>query len=185
MPFPLFQRSRGPDRIGALYGAIVAQARQPALYAEYGVPDTMEGRFDMIVLHVALFFRRVRKEPEPIRQLGQGVFDRFCADMEHNLREIGLSDVAIPREMRRVGEAYYGRASAYDRAIGAADRAALADALARNVFTDGADAGAPRLAAYVRAAVEMLARQECEAIAGGAVAFPDPAALPGVTVASA
>jgi cytochrome b pre-mRNA-processing protein 3 len=96
----------------------------------------MDGRFDMIVLHVALFFRRVRKEAEPVRALGQGVFDRFCADMEHNFREIGLSDVAIPKEMRRVGEAYYGRAAAYDRALAGDDQTGLTEALARNVFAD-------------------------------------------------
>jgi cytochrome b pre-mRNA-processing protein 3 len=178
MPFPLFARNRAADKIGSLYGAIVAQARQPAFYAEYGVPDTIDGRFDMIVLHVALFFRRVRGEPAAVRGLGQDVFDRFCADMEHNLRETGVSDVAIPKEMRRIGEAYYGRAAAYDRALVSADEVALVDALARNVFGGAVDADAARLAIYVRTAVEMLARQNAEGIAGGAVNFADPAAIP-------
>jgi cytochrome b pre-mRNA-processing protein 3 len=177
MPFPLFARNRAADKIGSLYGAIVAQARQPAFYAEYGVPDTIDGRFDMIVLHVALFFRRVRGEPA-VRGLGQGVFDRFCADMEHNLRETGVSDVAIPKEMRRIGEAYYGRAAAYDRALASADEAALVDALARNVFGGAMDADAARLANYVRTAVEVLAHQNSEGIVGGEVNFPDPAAIP-------
>ena len=181
MPFPLLRRTRAADTIGSLYGAIVAQARHPAFYSEYGVPDTMDGRFDMIVLHVALFFRRVRKEPGPVRELGQGVFDRFCADMEHNFREIGLSDVAIPREMRRVGEAYYGRAAAYDRALAANDQGVLAEALARNVFTDAEAVDAARLATYVRAAVDVLARQDSAAFAGSAVSFPAPAAIPAVT----
>jgi cytochrome b pre-mRNA-processing protein 3 len=183
MPFPLFQRTRVTDKIGSLYGAIVAQARQPAFYAAYGVPDTMDGRCDMIVLHVALFFRRVRKEAEPVRALGQGVFDRFCDDMEHNFREIGLSDVAIPKEMRRVGEAYYGRAAAYDRALARDDQTGLADALARNVFADATRVDAARLAAYVRTAVDALARQDSEMIATGAVSFPEPAAIPAVAPA--
>lgn len=182
MPFPLFQRTRGADKIGSLYGAIVAQARQPAFYAEYGVPDTMDGRFDMIVLHVALFFRRVRGEADSVRELGQGVFDRFCADMEHNFRELGLSDVAIPKEMRRVGEAYYGRAAAYDRAL-AAEEASLVEALARNVFAGAGNADTVRLAAYVRAAADALARQDSAAIMDGAVAFPDPAAIPVAAIA--
>jgi cytochrome b pre-mRNA-processing protein 3 len=183
MPFPLFQRTRGTDKIGSLYGAIVAQARQPAFYAAYGVPDTMDGRFDMIVLHVALFFRRVRKEAEPVRALGQGVFDRFCADMEHNFREIGLSDVAIPKEMRRVGEAYYGRAAAYDRALAGDDQTGLTEALARNVFADATRVDAARLAAYVRTAVDALARQDSKMMATGAVSFPEPAAIPAVAAA--
>ncbi len=72
MAFPLLQRNPRPDTIGLLYGAIVAQARHPVFYGEYDIPDTVEGRFDMIVLHVALFFRRVRADAEPIRDLGQG-----------------------------------------------------------------------------------------------------------------
>ena len=114
-------------------------------------------------------------------KLGQGVFDRFCADMEHNFREIGLSDVAIPKEMRRVGEAYYGRAAAYDRALAADDQGVLAEALARNVFADAEAVDAARLATYVRAAVDVLARQDSEAFAGSAVSFPAPAAIPAVT----
>jgi cytochrome b pre-mRNA-processing protein 3 len=173
MIFPLVRPARRARTIEALYGAIVAQARHPLFYATYGVPDTVEARFDMLVLHVALFFRRVR-ESDPVRAIGQGVFDRFCKDMDHNLREMGVSDLAVPRSMRRIGEAFYGRAAAYDEALALPDDGAIVAALSRNVFADSAAPQARRLAAYVRATAVELAAQDVTKIAGGEVAFPDP-----------
>lgn len=176
MPFALFRRERNEPTIRALYGAIVAQARQPAFYAAYGVPDTVEGRFDMIVVHLALLVRRLRRDGETGRALAQGMFDAFCADMDHNLREQGLSDVAVPRRMRSFGEAFYGRAAAYDRALDAGDAGVLAAALARNIFLseDPDHVGARRMAAYVIAAERMLAGENATLPQGKPV-FPDPA----------
>jgi cytochrome b pre-mRNA-processing protein 3 len=176
MVFPLVREARRARTIEALYGTIVAQARHPLFYADYSVPDTVEARFDMIVLHVALFFRRVR-DSGPSRALGQGVFDRFCKDMEDNLREMGVSDLGLPRRMRRIGEAYYGRAAAYDEALASSDDGAIAAALARNVFAGGSAPQALRLAAYVRAAVAALAGQEESVFAAGKMPFPDPGSL--------
>src|ERR1051326_7473647 len=136
----------------------------PAFYADYGVPDAPAGRFDMILLHLILFVRRLREEPAPIRALGQGVFDLFCRDMDHSFREMGIGDLAVPKHMRRVAEAFYGRAAAYDRAIDGRDEEQLAAALARNIFPESAAASAcvRRLASYVRGAIEELARQRSE-----------------------
>src|SRR3954447_23147148 len=116
MILPLFRRSPKPT-IAALYGAIVAQARLPRFYEEYGVPDTVLGRFDMVLLHVVLVLRRLRQGEARDRALAQELFDAFCRDMDHNLREMGISDQGVPRQMRRVGEAFYGRAQAYDAAL--------------------------------------------------------------------
>jgi cytochrome b pre-mRNA-processing protein 3 len=173
MIFQLLRRGPRRQTIDALYGAIVAQARHPAFYRDFGVPDTLEGRFDMIVLHIVLFFRRVRREPDHIRALGQAVFDRFCRDMDHNLREMGVGDLAVPKRMRDLGEAFYGRAQTYDGALAREDGTALAASLARNVFGDRAPPGADRLAAYVMAAERRLAAQEGAALAT-ALDFPDP-----------
>ena len=162
--------------IRGLYGAIVAQARAPAFYADYGVADTVAGRFDMIVLHVALFARRLRREPASIRALGQGVFDLFCRDMDHNLREMGVGDLAVPKHMRRIAEAFYGRAAAYDDAIDRHAEEALAAVLGRNLFPDAVEpcACAGRLARYVRVAIGELERQNGEDFARAGVVFPDP-----------
>jgi cytochrome b pre-mRNA-processing protein 3 len=175
MIFPLFRRRTRPDTISALYGMIVAQARLPCFYQDYAVADTVNGRFDLIVLHLSLVLERLAAEPA-LQELGQGLFDRFCQDMDHNLREMGISDLKVPKEMRRMGEAFYGRAQAYRTALAASGEEALAEALARNIY-DGAppEPAAPaRLAAYMRETVGHLAGQGPEAIAAGALHFPDP-----------
>ena len=175
---PLFRRS--PSRtIAALYGAIVAQARDARFYAGYGVPDTVLGRFDMIVLHVALLLRRLRDGNKRQRALAQGVFDAFCRDMDHNLREMGISDPGVPRQMRRVGEAFYGRAQAYDGALAESREGALTEALARNVYAGIAEplVAAVPLAAYARQAADDLAGQPLDVLAGGTVRFPEPESL--------
>src|ERR1043165_7542806 len=123
---PLFRR---PDpTIAALYGAIVTQARDPRFYESYGVPDSVLGRFDLIVLHLALVLRRLRAG-DGLHTVAQGLFDAFCRDMDHNLREMGVSDRGVPHQMRRLGEAFYGRAQAYDRALACAGNEALTETL--------------------------------------------------------
>lgn len=176
----LFRRTRQDPSIALLYGMIVAQARSPALYQSFRVPDTVNGRLEMILLHVVLLLRRLDAEPEPVpdssvRPLGQGIFDLFCQDMDANLREMGVGDLAVPRTMRRIGEAFYGRQAAYMRALAANDSQALVEVLTRNVFDGGA--GAERLAAYVRAAVRALAARDMTELRAGHFGFPDPGAL--------
>ena len=107
MILPLFRRSPRDHRIRALYGAIVAQARSSAFYADFGVPDTVEGRFDLIVLHLVLLLRRLDRDESVGRGLGQGLFDVFCRDLEANLREMGVGDLAVPKKMRQFAEAFY------------------------------------------------------------------------------
>jgi cytochrome b pre-mRNA-processing protein 3 len=170
------KRSPRADTIRTLYGVIVAHARRPAFYADYGVADTPAGRFDMILLHLILFVRRLRVEPAPIRALGQGVFDLFCRDMDHSLREMGIGDLAVPKHMRRVAEAFYGRAAAYDQAIDGGDEEQLAAVLARNIFPESAASSAcvRRLARYVRGAIGELGRQDAEIFTQARISFPDP-----------
>ena len=187
MIFNLFRRTPPEiDTIASLYGTIVAQARAPAFYQDYGVPDTVSGRFEMIVLHAVLLLHRLNAAPEPVRALGQAVFDMFCSDMDANLRELGVGDLAVPRTMRRIGEAFYGRQQAYEAALDALDRQLLAAALARNVFgTSEPVAGAARLAAYVREALRDLAAQEEMALSRADIGFPMPETVPDRERASA
>ena len=174
MIFPLFRRQpRGPDTISALYGMIVAQARLPCFYREYRVADTVNGRFDLIVLHLALVLERLAAD-DALRGLGQGIFDRFCQDMDHNLREMGIGDLKVPKEMQRMGEAFYGRAQAYRAALAAPDDRALVEALERNIY-GGSPAPTPRLAAYMREALRHLAAQGSDRLAAGEMSLPDPA----------
>jgi cytochrome b pre-mRNA-processing protein 3 len=171
----LFRRSPKQDTIHALYGAIVAQARSPVFYRGYAVPDTVTGRLEMILIHVFLFFRRARGGMNIMRPLGQGVFDRFCDDMDGNLREMGIGDLAVPKHMQRIGEAFYGRAAAYDAALDATDDAALSQALVRNVFgQEPQPERTQRLAVYIKAVDVQLAQEEDANLAQGRISFPDP-----------
>jgi cytochrome b pre-mRNA-processing protein 3 len=173
MLFNLFRPVSRAPIIASLYGTIVAQARAPIFYRHYGVPDTVNGRFEMVALHTVLLLRRLEMEADPLRRLGQDVFDRFCGDMDDSLRELGVGDLAVPGQMRRLGEAFYGRQQAYGAALMQCDAAPLAAALERNVFAGAPAAGkAQRLAAYVRAAASALDRQR--GFERGELAFPDP-----------
>ena len=181
-----FRRSRNNHNIQSLYGAIVAQARLPAFYTLYGVEDTVEGRFELIVLHLVLLLRRLARREgantsaqhpfDPA--LGQPLFDAFCRDLDDNLREMGVGDLAVPRRMRRFGEAFYGRQAAYDAAFAAADEGELEKALARNIFglTD-VDEKAVRLARYARAAATHLDAASEDRLLAGQALFPGPEAF--------
>ena len=179
MMFHFFRRNPSDHSIACLYGMIVAQARAAPFYLICGVPDTVNGRFEMVVLHTVLVLRRLESEPDPIRRLGQGLFDRFCQDMDGSLREMGIGDLGVPTKMRKIGEAFYGRQAAYGAALGDHDLSTLIGALERNVFggQPGSQRGAVRLATYVRALVDRLAEQDGEAFSGARVAFPDPQAM--------
>jgi cytochrome b pre-mRNA-processing protein 3 len=173
MILPLFRRNRRPDTISSLYGMIVAQAREPVFYREYGVADTIAGRFDLLLLHLALVVERLMRE-EAGKVAGQALFDRFCADMDDNLREMGIGDLSVPKHMKRVGEAFYGRSQVYLAALSASDDAALTEALTRNIYGGGTPepAAVARLATYIRKVVAALAAQPVAGILAGQVDFP-------------
>jgi cytochrome b pre-mRNA-processing protein 3 len=160
-------RSRRRERAAfAAYGAAVQAARRPVFYQAppegLGVPDTLDGRFDLVALHVALLIRRLRAQPEPGPALAQGVFDAMFADMDLNLREMGVGDLSVGKKVRVMWEALHGRALAYERALREVDRTALAAALARNIWRGAPpDEDAPALlATYVQAADRSLALQD-------------------------
>ena len=176
----LFRRSaRSEDTISTLYGMIVAQARLPCFYREYAVADTVNGRFDLIIVHLALVLDRMSAEPA-LRALGQGLFDRFCRDMDDNLREMGIGDLSVPKEMRRIGDAFYGRSKAYLAALRPGGPQDLADVVARNVYGQplGREAAPRRLAAYMRQTHHDLTGQAASALGRGELQFPDPLSIP-------
>jgi cytochrome b pre-mRNA-processing protein 3 len=183
MILKLFRRG-SPDRnIRDLYGVIVAQARLPVFYGGYGVPDTIQGRFDLIVLHLVLVLARVGQEDGTGRSVGQKLFDQFCRDLDDNLREMGVGDLAVPKRMRSFAEAFYGRQAAYLAALTASDQRELENALARNIFEAAKGESGParltaRLAAYVRATLRQFEAQDRAvfeaSLLRGQVAFPKP-----------
>jgi len=175
----LIRQFRSDSRADRLYGQIVAQARQPVFYARYGVADTAEGRFDMIVLHVVLVMRRLRETSADGRALAQALFDTFFADMDRNLREMGTSDLSVPKKVRAMVEAFYGRAAVYDTAIEAASLEGMCAALDRNLFAgkatpDGVtpDSVTEAMARYVLACGDRLARLSYDDIRAGRLDWP-------------
>jgi hypothetical protein len=166
-------RPNPEDRtIRDLYGAIVAQARSLAFYTSYGVPDTVHGRFDLIVLHLVLLLAHLDREAASARGIGQKLFDLFCQDLDANLREMGVGDLAVPKRMRHFGEAFYGRQVAYLAALRSPDGRALEKTLARNIFNGVNDDGPRRLARYARVLMREFEVHDRSALLRGAVAFP-------------
>ena len=161
-----------------LYLAAVRQARDPTFYTEGGVADTLDGRFDLIVLHVVPVMRRLRQCGEAGRQLSQSVFDVMFDDMDQSLREMGVGDLRVGKRVKQMARAFYGRAQAYDQAFdqapGAERRRSIAEALERNVFNN-APPPAVRLqamAGYVEMLVDALESHSPAALLAGEIDLP-------------
>lgn len=175
MVFGLFRR-RPRDAEHKIYCEIVAQARQPIFYTQFLVPDTIDGRFDLIVAHAVLVFRRLQGEGREVSDFSQRVFDLFFEDMDASLREMGVADQRVPKKVRVMGEAFYGRADAYMPALNSGNAEDLARALGRNIFTDNPEPIAQmRLGHYMIAASRHLDGLETSALMSGAISWPEPA----------
>lgn len=159
----LFARKK--DASKPLYEAIVAAARQPKFYASLGVADTVEGRFDVLILHVYLVVARLKTQAP---DLCQKLMNAFCEDMDGNLREMGVGDLGVGKRVRRMAEALTGRIYAYDNAK---DQAELEAALTRNVYHGVASEHVKALAAWVVQAREKLGAQTLEDLNAGLVKF--------------
>ena len=158
--------------IEAIYGMIVTQAREPLFYRDLAVPDTVNGRFDLLLLHLWLVLRRL-KSVAAGTALSQALFDHFCADMDDNLREMGVGDLAVPKRMQAFGEAFYGRSTAYDMAL-TDGHEALAQALCKNVLNGENIDKARQLAVYAETAMAALTRLDEATLLSGAFRFPVP-----------
>jgi cytochrome b pre-mRNA-processing protein 3 len=171
-----FGRKHLRDAAARAYHTVVEQARRPAFFDAFGVPDTLDGRFELICLHAFLYLRRLKGEPPPAAALGQQFFDTMFADFDRSLREIGASDLGVGRQVKRMAEAFYGRIRAYEQGLDREDDAELAAALARNLY--GTAEATPdqlrRIAGYLRREAAGLAEQPAAALLGGAVDFAPP-----------
>ncbi len=171
-----FDKLAGKTNERRIYEAIVAQARQPWFYAELDVPDTVEGRYDMIMLHSFLVIDRLSVEVGNSRGFAQRLFDEMFKDMDQSLREMGVGDLSVGKKIRKMAEAFYGRAEAYKVALNSMegdDGAALQTVLARNVYsTDAQTKVHDLLAQYVLQVHACLSRQHSDTITAGDIRFP-------------
>ncbi len=158
-----------------LYRAVVEQGRQPGFYGTLAVPDSVDGRFDLIALHLFLVVRRLKSEGEPAEALAQDLTEIFFADMDLNLRELGASDIGVGRRVKRMIEGYYGRALAYEAALEGRGES-LEAVLRRNLYgtTEVGEETLGAMAAYLRDADDRLAGQAWAELARGRVGFPFP-----------
>jgi cytochrome b pre-mRNA-processing protein 3 len=171
---PGLRRHAGRERTGfGLYGVAVAAAREPYCYTEQGVPDTLDGRFDLIGLHAFLLIHRLRFLPDPGPALAQAVFDAMFGDMDTALREMGVGDLSVGRRVRTMWEAFHGRAQAYEAGLQSGDPTALSDALARNVWRGAMPppGAADALARLTRAQHAHLATQDAARLLAGRASF--------------
>jgi cytochrome b pre-mRNA-processing protein 3 len=168
-----------PQREAAyrLYGAIVAAARNPWFFAACGVPDTLDGRFDLIALHATLVFRRLNREHDVTKEFAQEVFDAMFADLDRALREMGTGDLGVGKQVKRMASGFYGRAKAYEQAL-ADDDTGLEAALRRNVFgtAEPGSAELTALARHVRRTVAALDGEATRSLVSGTAGFPAPGA---------
>ena len=157
-----------------LYAAAVAAARAPALYQALGAPDTPDGSFELYTLHVLLVLARLRSLGEAGRATAQSLFDDYLSGLDNGLRELAVGDLSVAKTMRKLGEAFYGRARALDAALAELpDRAPLESLIARTVLGGDAGAQAAPLAGYVLAARARLAAQTDDQVGAGEVAWPE------------
>jgi cytochrome b pre-mRNA-processing protein 3 len=167
----------GPDRreviAQRLYAALAAQARRPEFFLTCGVPDTVDGRFEMVALHAFLLFRRLKGQGEKAGAVAQAVYDVMFGDFDAAVRELGAQDLGVGRRIKFMTEAMNGRLAAYDAGLAGA-AADLELALKRNLYgtTEPHDDLLKRMAEYVRRADAELSAQPIDQLMRGVLRFP-------------
>jgi cytochrome b pre-mRNA-processing protein 3 len=161
----------------ALYAAVVRQARQPVFYSAWGVPDSRDGRLEMVGLHAILLMRRLRGEGREGQELAQGLFDAMFADLDRHLREWGVGDQSMGRHVKKLAQSFFGRAEALDRLLAGPDAAPLEEVLRRNVYAEAAapdPEAARRLGRYLKAQDRSLQEQRGADLLAGRIRFVTP-----------
>lgn len=169
----LFRRARRRDAVMAVYASIVARAREPIFFTAWGVPDTLDGRFELLAVHAFLVLNRLKAERAATAAFAQDLFDTIFADLDRAVREMGATDVGVGRHVKAMARAFYGRVLAYERGL-VQGPAALEEALQRNLFGTAADAGARvgrHAERYLRAQAAALAAVPVATLMAGELRF--------------
>lgn len=168
------RRNSYRDAAERAYAGVVAHARRPEFFTGGGVPDTLDGRFELVCLHAFLYLHRLKGEASA-GGVSQAFFDTMFADFDRSLREIGTGDLSVGRQVNRMAEAFYGRIHAYEDGL-AGDDPALEAALTRNLY--GTTTASPelviRMAAYMRREAARLTTEPGAALIAGDVVFGAP-----------
>jgi cytochrome b pre-mRNA-processing protein 3 len=158
----------------ALMTQAAAQARNPVFYADWAAPDTREGRFELFTLHVLLLARRLKGQGPQAAETCQGLIDAYFESLDISLREQGTGDLSMSKKMKKLGQAFYGRAKAFEDAFEALPQETLLEeVIARTVLSEG---GSPEpFVRYVMAADRALAGAPLEQLFAGEVIWPEAA----------
>jgi cytochrome b pre-mRNA-processing protein 3 len=176
MGLRLFSSSKAEQAAATLYQSIVDQARRHEFYTQLGVPDTPDGRFDLIVAHAVLVFRRLRADEKAAQEVAQALFDHMFADMDENLREMGVGDLGVGKRVKAMAKGFYGRLAAYDAGLSSSTAGVLEAALARNLYRK-AEPTPEQLAAvarYLQEEAAALASRPADRLKAGEVRFGPP-----------
>lgn len=176
----LFRRKDAqPDPAAELYAALVQKARDPKFYTDLAVPDTVDGRFDMVVIHAMLVMRRLRDKTDEVHVTGLRLFDLMFVDMDRSLREMGVGDMSVGKHVKRMARAFYGRAAAYEAGMDESPEA-LAKAINDNLYRHGSppEDAIAAVASYLTRASAHLAGQSVESIVAGRIDFSVPVIAP-------
>ena len=158
-----------------LYASAVAQARSAPLYATMGVRDSLEGRFELFTLHVVLLLERLKGQGDLAAETSQATFDAYVRGLDDAFREIGVSDTAVGKKMKKLAGAFYGRLKAFDEAVASLpDRTALSDMIGRTVLEERGEGDVEALTTYVVAVRDTLADQSLDALLQGEAQWPNP-----------
>ncbi|WP_297511920.1 ubiquinol-cytochrome C chaperone family protein [uncultured Caulobacter sp.] len=158
-----------------LYAGAVAQARSPVFYRDFGVRDSMEGRFELFSLHVILLIERLKGQGDLAAETSQAVFDAYVKGLDDAFREIGVADTSVGKKMKKLAGAFYGRLKAYDEAVASLpDETAVRDFLARTAFEERGEGDVAALSAYLIKTREALAARPLDAVLQGDVTWPNP-----------
>ncbi len=161
------------EEVQKLYVSIIKQSRNPDFYLHLEVADTVEGRYDMIVLHAFVVMRRLKTEQERTEQFLQSLYDLMFADMDQNLRELGVGDMGLARRVPKMAEAFYGRITVYEEGLAESDNNMLKAALDRNLYrkTPVSDESLEKMAQYLRCEAKNLENTSIDDLLKGDVSF--------------
>ena len=151
-----------------LYGAVVARARDGAFFDRFSIPDTFDGRFEMLVMHLFMLHSRLKHEKPAARKVSQLVFDNFIADMDAALREAGVGDPSIPKRLAKMTQVFYGRTGAYEKAlVDKHPKSEMAKVIARNLYPNGdAEGRENHLSEYMLSQILDLQNKSVDEIIG-------------------
>lgn len=175
------ERKQRRELAARLLDVVIDQARRPAFYTSYGVPDTMLGRYEMVCLHAYVLLRRLKRVGGQGPRVAQTLHDKIFDDFDVALREVGLGDMGISKRMKKLARNLHGRISAYEHGLAAGDDE-MAAALRRNLYasTDPSDAEVAAMIAYMRHARDVVDACEPDALWEARPMFPDPTSGSGV-----